>query len=129
MSVLKTYGERDRTTAPSRTFKLERNRISAMTDGKDAVLQAIDLALSTERWRFAIYSPDYGCEIHSLFGSDAHPDSEQVKMMVEEALLQDDRITSIESWSFELKGDRAEISFVAKTIFGDMEIKRGEKLG
>ena len=129
MSVLKSYGERDRKTAPNRTYKLIGSRISGMTDGIDAVKQAIKLALGTERWRHAIYSPDYGCELIGLFGQSQKPSEETVRLMVEETLLEDDRILKIEDFTAFYSGDLLKIAFTAVTSFGNIEMERSESVG
>ena len=46
----------------------------------------------------------------------------------EEALLEDDRIISVESFSAEASGENMKISFVAKTVFGDVSVERGERI-
>ncbi len=53
---------------PSLTYRIdfEKNRLSGMTDGKDALQQAIRLRLMTERFEHLIYSWDYGCSVSSL---------------------------------------------------------------
>lgn len=129
MSVLKSYGQRDITTAPSRTYRLVKNSICGMTDGKEAVKQAIKLALSTERWRHAIYSPDYGCELTGLFGGSDRPTQEMIRLMMEEALLEDDRIIKIEDFSAAFTGDVLKIAFTAVTSFGDIFVERSEAVG
>ena len=129
MSVLKSYGERDRKTAPSRTYKLSGSRISGMTDGIEAVKQAIKLALSTERWRHAIYSADYGCELIGLFGHSQRPSEQTVRLMIEETLLEDDRILKIEDFTAAYSGDLLKIAFTAVTSFGNIEIERSESVG
>lgn len=129
MSVLKSYQERDRKTAPSRTYKLSGSRISGMTDGREAAAQAIELALSTERWKHAIYSPDYGCELHQLFGQSQRPTEETVRLMIEEALLEDDRIIKIEDFSAAIKGDQLKITFTAVTSFGNIFVERSDTVG
>ena len=55
---------------PSRTWRLdlEQNQLSGMTDGLDAVTQAVFLALHTDRYRHVIYSWQYGVELDDLFG-------------------------------------------------------------
>src|SRR5690606_27931875 len=50
---------------PSRTYKLEfaRGRVAGMTDGLDAIKQAVYKILQTDRFRYEIYSFDYGHEL------------------------------------------------------------------
>lgn len=129
MSVLKTYGEFRPDFAPSKTYRLTGDRISGMTDGKGAICQAIDLALSTERWRYQIFSADYGCELQALFGQQKRVDPVEIKLLIEEALLEDDRIKAIEDMLVEYEGDTAAISFTAVTAFGDIKAERRVSVG
>ena len=68
MSVLKTYGSDTTSRKPSKTYRIVGDRIEGFCDGKQAVMQAIDLMLNTERWRHLIYSGDYGVELEELLG-------------------------------------------------------------
>lgn len=128
MSVLKTYGG-EVTFAPSRTYRLVGDRILGMTDGRDAVLQAIELALGTQRWGHEIFSGDYGCEIQALFGQDKRPMEKEIELLMKEALQEDDRITAIEGLSVEYEGDTAKISFTAVSRFGDIKVERSVSVG
>lgn len=128
MSVLKTYGD-DTVFATSRTYRLDGDRIMGMTDGKEAVFQAIELALTTGRWQHGIYSGDYGCEIHELFGHDSRPMEKEIELLMREALEQDDRITEVKDFRVDYKGDTAEISFTAVSRFGDIQVERSVLVG
>ena len=59
---------------PSNTFHIDfdRGRIIGFVDEKEALKQAILLILNTERYRFLIYSWNYGIELVDIIG--AHPD-------------------------------------------------------
>lgn len=126
LSVLKSYQDSKRKTAPSKTYRLLKNSISGMIDGRQAVEQAIELMLSTERWRYAIFSADYGYELPILWGESERPTVELLRLMTEEALLEDDRILSIADFNAEITGETAQISFVAKTVFGDISVERSD---
>ena len=128
MSVLKTYGD-EVTFASSNTYRLVGDRIMGMTDGKSAVLQAIELALGTERWRYVIFSGDYGCELSSLFGQNRRPMEKEIELLIKEALEEDDRITAIENFSVRYEGDTAVISFTAISRFGDIQVERSVLVG
>lgn len=64
----------DESTEPSNTFFIdfEKGRISGFVDEREAVKQAIMLILNTERYKFLIYSWNYGVELEELIGT--HPD-------------------------------------------------------
>ena len=82
---------------PSRTYKLDfaRGRVAGMTDGLDAVKQAAFKILQTDRYQYEIYSFDYGHELNRLIGGDPRLVRSEASRMIREALLQDDRITSV----------------------------------
>ena len=48
------------TTQPSKTYNLDtvRNRIGAMIDGREAIMQAVQKILYTERYANVIYGSD-----------------------------------------------------------------------
>lgn len=129
MSVLKTYGDDTTSFKPSKTYALSSDRVEGKVDGKAAMLQAIDLMLSTERWRHLIYSGDYGMELEELFGKSRPYVAADLERRITEALLEDDRITSVEDFQIFFEGDRAAVTCTAVTIFGDVNIERGVPLG
>lgn len=129
MSVLKIYGADTTSFKPSRTYRLTGYRVEGKTDGKAAMLQAIDLALSTERWRHLIYSGDYGMELEELFGKSRPYVAADIERRIREALLEDDRITAVEDFEIAFSGDTATVSCTAVTIFGGVNIERGVTLG
>jgi Protein of unknown function (DUF2634). len=109
---------------PSRTWKLdwERGRASGMTDGLEAVRQAVHKLLLTDRFRHAIYSSDYGHELRSLIGSDPVFLEMEIDRMLQEALLADDRITGVgETAVEELEDGGMRVLFTVNTIFGSFE--------
>lgn len=124
MSVLKTYGENASGLKPSLTYRLINGRIEGRTDGKNAISQAIDLMLSTERWRHLIFSGDYGVELEALFGKSRGYLEADMARRFSEALAEDDRIAGIEGFEMTFLGDGANISFTVITAFGDVTVER-----
>ena len=103
---------------PTRTFELRGNRILNKIDGMDALKQSISLALNTERYQHAIYSWQYGSELSTLIGKRKEYVESETARMIEDALLNDDRITGIENVTFKYENDIVEISF--NTIYGEL---------
>lgn len=101
---------------PSLTYRLdlEQGRIIGMTDGLEAVKQAVYKILETERYAHAIYSG---------YGTDRRLGPE-LERCVKEALLEDDRITSVEEFRTVASGDEAAIQFTVVTIYGDTAFER-----
>lgn len=112
-------------TEPSNTFFIdfEKGRISGFIDEKEAVKQAIMLILNTERYKFLIYSWNYGAELEALVGT--HPDivEDECERLISEALLQDDRITAVYDFEFSRNRDTLLVSFKVDSIYGDIDIE------
>lgn len=108
---------------PSRTYKLDvdRGRIRGMTDEADAMLQAVYLILSVERYQYPIYSFNYGVELAALIGQPKDYVMSEAKRRITEALTQDDRIESVDGWAFETTKKSVIVTFTVHTIFGDIE--------
>lgn len=108
---------------PSYTYKLDidRGRIRGMTDEADAMLQAIYLVLSVERYQYPIYSYNYGVELEDLIGQPKDYVMSEVKRRITEALTQDDRISSVDGWEFETTKKTVTATFTVHTIYGDVE--------
>lgn len=115
----------DKSTEPSNTFFIdfEKGRIYGFVDEKEAVKQAIMLILNTERYKFLIYSWNYGVELEELIGT--HPDivEDEVERLISEALLQDDRITAVYDFEFSRNKDTLLVSFKVDSIYGDIDIE------
>ena len=110
------------TAIPSKTYKInwDTGRIEGFIDGKDAIRQSIDLAITTERYMWGIYSWNYGSEIYRLIGkSDAYAMSE-MKRMIQDALLPDSRITETTDFKFEAARGDVTCQFTAKTTVGEI---------
>lgn len=108
---------------PDNTHKLniEKNRVTGMTDERDALLQAIYLILNVERYAFPIYTWNYGTELADLIGQPKDYAMSEIKRRITEALTQDDRITGVENWSFETAGKVVRVNFAVKTIYGAVD--------
>ena len=103
---------------------IDRNRVYGYTDGREAMKQAIYLILETERYQYVIFSWDYGVEFVDLFGQAMTFVLPELKRRIIEALLQDTRITSVESFDFQVKNGVVLVTFTAFTIFGEISIER-----
>ncbi|MHA7966604.1 DUF2634 domain-containing protein [Paenibacillus sp. CAU 1782] len=108
---------------PSATWRidLERGVMSGRTDGLDAMKQAVFKIVQSQRFRHSIYSVNFGHEMASLIGR--HPSFLQLeaKRLLEEALLQDDRIQTVDQVKVSHQGDRAVVTFTVHTDYGSFE--------
>jgi hypothetical protein len=108
---------------PTNTYRLNeiKENISGFTDEQQAMTQAIYLILNTERYEYLIYSWNYGVEFADLFGQPIALCIPEIKRRITEALMQDTRITGVDSFEFDMpqKGT-VHATFTAHTIFGDV---------
>ena len=107
---------------PTRTYKLyiDEKAIRGFTDGQDAMRQLIYKILNTERYKYVIYTWNFGVELQSLYGMPMSFVLPEIKRRVTEALTQDVRIQSVDAFDFEIKRNAVSATFVAHTIFGDI---------
>lgn len=117
--------EIEETTQPSYTYYLdiENNRIRGYVDELDSVKQAIYLILNTERYVWLIYSWNYGREFDNLIGQSMDLVLPELKRLIQEALLQDDRIESVDNFNFNIGDKYIHVIFTAYTIYGEAEIE------
>lgn len=116
---------------PTRTHKIQisGDRIYGKIDGLKAMEQACYKILNTERYIYPIYSWNYGIELKDLFGKPKSYCKVELINRIREALLQDERITEVESFSFkDLKRNILSVSFIVKTIFGNLEMSKEVQL-
>lgn len=111
---------------PSRTFglDLENGRIRGTVDGLEAVRQAVYCILNTERYDFLIYSWNYGTELKELVGRPIPYVKTELKRRIREALLQDERIKSVDGFQFVLTGRSLAAQFTVHTTFGDLQSEK-----
>ena len=109
---------------PSKTYYINRNtnRISGYIDDKDAIVQAIYLILSTERYESVIYNWYYGTEFDSLIGKDRDFVKSELKRRIAEAILEDDRILDVTDFDISFNKDVANVVFLVETNIGDINI-------
>ncbi|MES1046298.1 DUF2634 domain-containing protein [Heyndrickxia oleronia] len=109
---------------PTRTYKLdfERGRCTGFIDRKEAMEQAILKVLRTKRFAHLIYSDDYGFQ--DMIGHEHLFVRGELPRRIKEALLQDERITSIENFKLDFEKDEAFVSLTALTIYGDVNVLR-----
>lgn len=112
----------DEVELPTLTYKidLKRGRFTGMVDGLQAMEQAIFKILNTNRFEHMIYSDDYGFE--NIIGSDRIFINAELPRRIEESLLQDERITSVDIISIDFADDIANVKILCNTIYGDVNV-------
>lgn len=111
---------------PSRTFHLrpESMTIHGIVDQVQAVAQAVYLILNTERYTWLIHSWNYGVELHNLIGKPIDFAIPEIERRVKEALLQDDRITAVDKFDFQVSKRTVLATFRVVSTFGNFEVSK-----
>lgn len=128
MSVLNTNDDIStvtEVTQPSYTFAISYDdanggdgQIHGSCDKLTAMKQAIYKIINTERYKYTIYSHNYGIEFADLFGKPIPFVYAETQRRIEEALLNDDRIKTVTNFSFSHKGGDVSVTFDVTTIYG-----------
>ncbi len=112
---------------PNKSYrmKIADEKILGNIDELDAIAQACYKILNTERYQYVIYSWNYGIELQDLFGKPIPYVYSELPRRIKEALIQDDRINSVED--FELSYDKGNVlaKFTVKTNLGNIEMEKG----
>ncbi|MFD1179199.1 DUF2634 domain-containing protein [Paenibacillus puldeungensis] len=105
----------------SRTYGIDfaGGKATGITDGLEAVRQAVYKILQTDRFAHLIYDANYGSEITGLQGRSEGYVRSEIDRRIREALLQDDRISSIEDMQITINGDEAVATFTVVSDYGD----------
>lgn len=109
---------------PSKTFQIKENRIIGICDKLDALKQSIDLILSIERYKYPIYSWNYGIELNDLYGEHISYIIPELERRIKESLLQDDRIKYVDNFNFKITKNTVYTTFLVHSIYGDISVEK-----
>lgn len=98
-------------TMPSKTWKIDGNRVTDTIDGSEALAQAVFLMLATENGEHDIYTTDYGRAFDRLIGANADFAAAEIEREVRETLLVDTRIKSVDDFAFTREGSMITATF------------------
>ncbi len=117
----------------SRTYRIDwdKGRITGFVDGLEAMNQFIKKVLHTPRFRFLIYSNQYGNEVtDTLLDRDVTREyiEAEIPFLVTDALIYDSRILRVYNIEIEFGDtypmqDSCFISFDADTVYGNVQIR------
>lgn len=106
---------------PTKTWVIDKDsgRIAGIDEGIDAMSQAVDIILSTQRYKWQIYTANFGVELEDLPGNDRAYIEAELPRRVEDALSVDDRIESVSDFVFsEQESGSLFCYFNVSTVFG-----------
>lgn len=109
---------------PSLTWRIDQaaGRIKGTADGLEAVRQAAEIILNTERFRWQIYQPYSGVELTALIGQDPGYAVAELQRRVREALMMDDRITGVSNFTYAIDGDALSAAMMVNSVYGDTNL-------
>ena len=100
--------------------------ISGTCDGLEALKQVIYKILNTERYKYPIYSWNYGVELSDLVGEPMSYVCAESERRITEALTQDDRIDDVSDFEFDTSNKHEVVcTFIVHTIFGEITSQKG----
>lgn len=107
---------------PNLTYRLGEKTVSGKIDKLDSIKQAVYHILMTERYSSQIYDENYGVELEQYIGKDLGYIVANIQQTLQDALLQDDRITDVIVTDVS-KSDKQEnaclVQFTVFTIYGN----------
>lgn len=116
---------RSQETSDSYRMQIGNERIKGTVSEREAVAQACYKAINTERYRYVIYSWNYGIELKDLFGKPVPYVFAVLPDRIKDCLMQDDRVESVDSFqlSHDSKGNVL-CKFIVHSIFGDIDMEK-----
>lgn len=110
-------------TFETKTYQLSETKIEGFVDDLGALKQGIYKRLATEQFEHPVYSFNYGIAWSQLIGEERPYVRAEMKRMIQEALLLDDRILDVDGFVFEFSEDKCHCSFNVSSIYGETEIE------
>nr|NSL49873.1 DUF2634 domain-containing protein [Dendrosporobacter quercicolus DSM 1736] len=105
-------------------MNFEDETIRNYTNDLEAIEQACYKILSTERYRYIIYSWGYGIELEALFGQPLPYVYSELPRRIKEALLYDDRISDVTDFQLSHKKGDVTALFTVVTTAGTLELSK-----
>lgn len=96
-------------------------RIRGRGDGWEAIRQAVEIIVSVERFKWQIYTPNFGTDYDGLLGTEPGYAASELQRRLEDAFLPDSRILGIKDFTWSFSGVSLSASFTVRTVFGDVE--------
>lgn len=113
----------DYVSQPSLTWIIDNktHQVKTMNDTLEAMRQAVEIALSTERFTWQIYDSYYGTSLKGLIGKEYEYIMSELPRRVKDALLIDERIREVQDFAFTKNGDVLTATFTVITVFGPVK--------
>ena len=96
------------------------NRLRGRGDNWEAVRQAVEVIVNVERFKWQIYTPNFGTDYGGLLGTDPGYAASELRRRLEDAFLPDNRILGIKDYANTFRDVSLTVTFTALTVFGDV---------
>ncbi len=96
------------------------NRLRGRGDNWEAVRQAVEVIVNVERFKWQIYTPNFGTDYGGLLGTDPGYAASELRRRLEDAFLPDNRILGIKDYAYTFRDVSLTVTFTALTVFGDV---------
>lgn len=94
-------------------------QIRGTRDGLIAMKQAVEIIMNVERYKFQIYTPNFGMELTGLIGNDAGYVSSELKRRITDALFPDRRVINAIDFTFTIVDtDTLVVRYTVDTVHG-----------
>jgi len=96
------------------------NRLRGRGDGWEAVRQAVEVIVNVERFKWQIYTPNFGTDYDGLLGNEPGYVASELQRRLEDAFLPDSRILGLKDFIWSFDGTSLSAAFTVPTVFGDV---------
>lgn len=106
---------------PTETYLVDKSTgtIKKVGGGLEAMKQAIEIILDTERYQNQIYTSNFGRELKKLIGKPPEYVTSMLKRRIQEAFSPDKRILSVNDFLFDASDlGTLRCTFKVKTVYG-----------
>ncbi len=90
-------------------------------DNYEAVRQAVEVIVNVERFRWQIYSPNFGIELDGLLGNEPGFAASELQRRLSDAFLPDSRILGISGFSYTFEDGVLTAEVTVNTVFGPVK--------
>lgn len=98
----------------------ETNRLRGRGDGLEAVRQAVEVIVNVERFKWQIYTPNFGTDYDGLLGTEPGYAASELRRRLEDAFLPDNRLLGIKDYTYTFEGVSLTVTFTVLTVFGSV---------
>ena len=96
------------------------NRLRGRGDNWEAVRQAVEVIVNVERFKWQIYTPNFGTDYDGLLGTEPGYAASELRRRLEDAFLPDNRILGIRDYAYTFRDVSLTVTFTVLTVFGDV---------